>query len=289
MHLLIGTDGRNWLPYGRDFTGHFGFSGSWEENVDHAVRSLGQVSLLISPRRFRIRLRPEALTWSAFQQLTYMLLDDDRKPVVLDFEGGGSTPTELYADVENAIARLDDLRAMNPMASGPQLRASYMNESLSLKRFESGSWQGLRKAYRAWARRRGQLDRVSLRKLLDAPFDAPFLLASVGRDGWPSVATWPAHIELYSREQADRLIGRSFHELPLHSYALRSAQGYRHADRTERPQLELIEAVVQPERGGPVRIRYDRLLLPWRASDGTRYVANLTRQNWKRASACPTC
>ena len=242
-----------------------------------------------SPRRFRIRLRPEALTWGAFQQLTYILLDDDRKPVVLDFEGGGSMPTELYADVENAIARLDDVRAMNPMATGAQWRASYISEALSLKRFESGNWQGLRKAYRGWARRRGQLDRVSLRKLLDAPFDAPFLLARVGSDGWPSAATWPAHIELYSREEADRLIDRPFDEHPLRSYALRSAQGYRQAACTERPQLELIEAVIESERSGLVRMRYDRLLLPWRASDGTRYVANLTRQNWKRASACPIC
>ena len=289
MHLLIGTDGRHWLPYGRDFRGHFGFSGSWEENVDHAVRSLGQVSLLISPRRYRIRLRPEALTWGAFQQLTYMLLDDERKPVVLDFEGGGSMPTELYTDVESAIARLDDLRAMNPKAAGPHWRASFISEALSLKRLDSGNWQGLRKAHRSWVRRRGQLDRASLRTLLDAPFDAPILLARVGRDGRPAAATWPSYIDLYTREQADRLLGRPFDEHPLSSYTMRSAQGYRHADRTERPHLELIEAVIQPAQSGPVRLRYERLLLPWRASDGTRYIACLSRQNWKRASACPTC
>ncbi|MGB8840317.1 MAG: hypothetical protein WCC64_04535, partial [Aliidongia sp.] len=104
MQFLIGADGRRWLPYGRAFAGLSGFSGSWEENVDHAVRRLGQVSLHISPRRSRIRLRPETLTWGAFQQLVSVLLDDDKKPVILEIEGNLPVPAELFASPDDAIA-----------------------------------------------------------------------------------------------------------------------------------------------------------------------------------------
>jgi len=289
MQFLIGTDGRRWLPYGREFTGYFGFSGTWEENLEHAVRSLGQVSLHISPRRYRIRLRPEALTWGAFQQLISALLDDDGKPVVLDIEGAGGCPTEIYSKVDDAIARIDDLRAMNARSGGPRWRASFMAETLSLQRLKSEAWQGLRAAYRNWTRRRGQLDRTTLHGLLDAPLAAPLLLARVGRDGSPVAETWPDYIGLYTEAQMPKLIGRRFDEHPLSAYAQRAAQGYGEVDRDQAPRLELIEAVVRPEASEPVRLRYERLLLPWRAEDGARFVSSLSRQHWRRVSACPTC
>ena len=55
------------------------------------------------------------------------------------------------------------------------------------------------------------------------------------------------------------------------------------------PRLDLIEAVVRLESGQPVRMRYERLLLPWRAEDGTRFVGGLVRQIWQRESASPAC
>jgi hypothetical protein len=289
MQFLIGTDGRRWLPYGREFTGYFGFSGTWEENLDHAVRSLGQVSLHISPRRYRVRLRPEALTWGAFQQLISALLDDEGKPVVLDIEGAGICPTEIYGKVDDAIARIDDLRAMNLRSGGRQWRASFIADVLSLQRLKKEAWQGLRAAYRNWTRRHGLLDRATLRQLLDAPLSAPLLLARIEPDGAPVCETWPGYIGLYTEAQLPGLIGRRFDEHPLSAYATRAAKGYRETDRDQVPRLELIEAVVRPEESEPVRLRYERLLLPWRTQDGTRFVGSLSRQLWRRVSACPTC
>jgi hypothetical protein len=274
MQLLIGADGRRWLPHGRDFVGTYGSTGAWRDGLDRAVRSQGQVSLHISPRRYSIRLRPQALTWGAYQQLMSVLLDDEGKPVVLEMDG--ADPAELYGQVDDAIARIDDLRAMNPAAIGPRWRASFMSESLSLERLKEEGWGALPAAYRRWARRRGQLDRKSLKRLLDAPMDAPLLLARIGRDGSPIAETWPGDIDLYDTEDMPRVLGRRFEEHPLGSYAALAAEGYRAADRDAAARLELIEAVVRPASGGTIRLRYDRLLLPWRAEDGTRYVASLS-------------
>jgi|SRR5580658_10326237 hypothetical protein len=289
MQFLIGNDGRRWLPFGREFTGYFGFSGTWEETLDHAVRSLGQVSLHISPRRCRVRLRPEALTWGAFQQLISVLLDDERKPVVLEIVGAAASPTELYVRPDDAIARIDDLRAMNRRTGGPQWRASFIDEPLSLHRLKLDSAPGLRAAHRDWIRRRGRIDRATLRKLLDAPLSAPLLLARIGRDGRPVSETWPRHLAIYGEEQARKLIGRPFDEHPLHAYTMRATKGYRDTDRAQAPRLDLIEAVVRPEDSPTVRLRYERLLLPWRGEDGTRFVASLSHSIWRRASACPVC
>src|SRR5580658_9028801 len=261
MQFLIGNDGRRWLPFGREFTGYFGFSGTWEETLDHAVRSLGQVSLHISPRRCRVRLRPEALTWGAFQQLISVLLDDERKPVVLEIVGAAASPTELYVRPDDAIARIDDLRAMNRRTGGPQWRASFIDEPLSLHRLKLDSAPGLRAAHRDWIRRRGR----------------------------PVSETWPRHLAIYGEEQARKLIGRPFDEHPLHAYTMRATKGYRDTDRAQAPRLDLIEAVVRPEDSPTVRLRYERLLLPWRGEDGTRFVASLSHSIWRRASACPVC
>jgi hypothetical protein len=287
MQLLIGADGRRWLPHGRDFVGAYGSTGSWREGLDRAVRSQGQVSLHISPRRYRIRLQPQALTWGAFQQLMSVLLDDEGKPVVLEMDG--ADPAELYGQVDDALARIDDLRAMNPVAVGPQWRASFLSERLSLERLKAAGWGALQAAYRRWARRRGQLDRPSLKRLLDAPLEAPLLLARIGRDGSPIAETWPGYLDLYDAADLPRVLGRRFEEHPLGNYGALAAEGYRAADRESAARLELIEAVVRPASGGTIRLRYDRLLLPWRMEDGTRYVTSLSRQIWRRASACPIC
>jgi hypothetical protein len=287
MQLLIGADGRRVLPHGRDFVGAYGSVSAWRDGLDRAVRSQGHVSLHISPRRYSIRLRPEALTWGAFQQVMSVLLDDEGKPVVLEPEGAG--PAELYGKVDDAIARIDDLRAMNPAAAGPQWRASFFAEKLSLQRLKQEGWGALQAAYRRWSRRRGRLDRISLARLLDAPLDAPMLLARIGRDGSPIAETWPGYIGLYEPAEIPGLLGRRFQDLPLSAYSALAAEGYRVADREASPRLELIEAVVRPASGETVRLRYDRLLLPWRAEDGTRYVTGLSRNIWRRASACPIC
>jgi hypothetical protein len=260
--------------------------GSWQENLDHAVRSLGHVSLHISPRRFRVRLRPDGLSWGAYQQLISILLDDD-KPVVLDIEGVG--PTELYDKVDDAIARIDDLRAMNIRATGTRWRPSFISDPLSLERLKTAPSIGLRAAHRGWVRCRGMLNRAALRRLLDAPLSAPMLLARIDGDGRPSAETWPRYIALYAESQLPAVIGRPFDEHPLHTYSALAAHGYRETARDEAPRLELIEAVVRPGEHAPIRMRYERLLLPWRAEDGTRYVSGLSRQIWRRATACPVC
>ena len=289
MQFLIGIDGRWWLPFGREFTGYFGFSGSWEENLDHAVRRHGLVSLHISPRRIRIRLRPEALTWRAFQQLVSILLDDEGKPVVLDIEEPGACPAELYGRADDAIARIDDLRAMNTRTGGPQWRASFIEEHLSLRRLKTDPASGLRAAHNGWLRRRGRMDRVTLRKLLDAPLSASVVLARFGHDDRPIMETWPRRIGLYADEEALKLIGRPFDEHPLPGYTMQATKGYHDTDRAKVPRLDLIEAVVRPHNGETIRLRYERLLLPWQADDGTRFVICQSRPIWTRASACPTC
>jgi len=287
MQLLIGADGRRWHPYGREFVGAYGSLTAWRNGLDRAVRSHGQVSLHISPRRYSIRLQPEALTWGAFQQVMSVLFDDEGKPVVLDTAGAG--PAELYGKVEDAVARIDDLRAMNPAAAGPQWRASFLAEKLSLQRLKEEGWGALQAAYRRWSRRRGRLDRASLTRLLDAPLEAPMLLARIDRGGSPITLTWPDYIDLYDPAEIPSLIGKRFEELPLSTYSRLAGEGYCAADREAAPRLELIEAVVRPASGETVRLRYDRLLLPWRAEDGTRYVTSQARQIWRRASACPIC
>jgi hypothetical protein len=289
MQFLIGTDGQCWFPYGRDFTRRFGLDGSWEENIHGAVHSLGQVSLHISPRRYRIRLRPEALTWRAFQQLISVLLDDEKKPVVLDVESVEGFPTEIYADVDDAIARIDDLRAMNTGAIDRKWRSSFIGEPLALDRLKVEARAGLRSAYRSWARRRGELDRQTLRNLLDDPLSAPFLLIRFGRDGRGVTETWPGYITLYNETQLQKVVGQPFEEQPLRTFSVLAGRGFNDVARDGGPRLELIEAVNRTRDAEVIRMRYERLLLPWRGQDGTRYVSGLSRQIWRRVSACPTC
>ncbi|MEI9984908.1 MAG: hypothetical protein WDN69_17920 [Aliidongia sp.] len=178
---------------------------------------------------------------------------------------------------------------MNPRAAGPPWRASFLSETLSLQRLKAESWGGLLTAHRSWIRRRGVLDRASLRRLLDAPLAAPFVLARIGCDGSPIAETWPGYIDLYDKAEVPALIGKRFEEHPLPGFSMRTAEGFQAADRDGKPRLELMEAVVRPADGETVRLRYHRLLLPWRAEDGTHFVASLSRQIWRRASACPTC
>jgi hypothetical protein len=229
------------------------------------------------------------LTWGAFQQLVSVLLDDDKKPVILEIEGNPPVPAEIYASPDDAIARIDDLRAMNECSGGTQWRASFIEESLSLKRLAAEAGSDMAAAHRGWRRRRGRIDRTTLARLLDAPLSGSLLLARIGAGDRPILEAWPRRLGLYSDEALGKLIGRPFDEHPLHGYSVRATGGYREVHRSKAPRLDLIEAVIRPEGGRTMRLRYERLLLPWQAEDGTHFVGSLSRPIWHRASACPLC
>jgi hypothetical protein len=85
-----------------------------------------------------------------------------------------------------------------------------------------------------------------------------------------------AGLQLYSSGWASSAVGRHLHEQPDHAYGRWIAEACRAVDDGQVPRYELISARVAPDGRDPRPWRYERLMLPWRGSDGARLVVSVS-------------
>lgn len=85
-----------------------------------------------------------------------------------------------------------------------------------------------------------------------------------------------AGLQLYSSGWARSAVGRHLHDQPDHAYGRWIDDACRAVDDAQVPRYELISATVAPDGHDPRPWRYERLMLPWRATDGARLVVSVS-------------
>jgi hypothetical protein len=72
------------------------------------------------------------------------------------------------------------------------------------------------------------------------------------------------------------LIGKDIEMLPDRDYGGFAARSYYECVTDEEPRLETVSATMRRTNGQRLWSYYDRVLLPWRGGDGTRFVLGLS-------------
>ena len=237
-----------------------------EDGLDfavHVVRNLGFARLRYKQSSVRVGFCPAALTSDTVSAVVHAMIEAARSRHIL--EDAGPTPCPvILADVEDAAACFVHLAA----APGVFARPRYHVQPLSLQRLNHARLSPLRQALLAWRAAGGRADAPGSvwlakgRSLLARMGPGPALVAWIGR-GYTAV----------DEHWLDAAVGRRLDAHPDPAYGAAVAASFQAAAERGEPILELVDAEIASPGANPVRYRYERLLLPWRAAGTSPKVA----------------
>jgi hypothetical protein len=267
IHFLVGPDGRLWLPGSPDLMKHIGQPNHrLLPNADF-FKDLGFATFRLNRNHARLAVRRELLSRACVRQLTGLFIEFEPSRIVI--EQPSPAPVEIMSNVNDAIARLDELRRHN---AGEIQRPPFSFESLGLERLRHPKRQQLLRFYTRWKRAQGQMSMRELNDTLAHPITERAVVTRLARPDQPVIETWPRTIKLLKPCEIGNVIGRPMEDQPDRDYGAAMAVGYIAVNRDQRPKLELVETTTSLPDGGTRWARYERLLLPWRAGDHERLV-----------------
>jgi len=269
IHLLVGPDGRVWLPGSPDLIKHVGPPAHHLMTSPDLFKDLGFATFRLHHGNARLIVRRELLSRACVRQLTELFIEYEPSRIVIEHSASGSI--EILGNLNDAVARLDELRHHN---SGEDPRPHFLFESLGLERLRHPKRHQLLSFYMRWKRAQGQMSAQELSTLLRKPITEHALVTRFEHPERPVIATWPRSVRLFKPCEVIDLIGKPVEEQPNRAYGIAAAVGYIAVNREQRPKLELVETTLTLPDGRRRWARYERLLLPWRAGERERLVIN---------------
>jgi hypothetical protein len=73
---------------------------------------------------------------------------------------------------------------------------------------------------------------------------------------------------VYDKDWLSQAVGQRLEDQPDHFYARWAAEAYHDAASTEQPSVDAVDALIERPLRGKERLQYQRLILPYRQSDG---------------------
>jgi hypothetical protein len=265
MYLLIAADGAVWDVNGNAIRRHLGYDGGSAELAAFAVTNLGFACLTRRGQNLRLRLRADMFSPSLFEAVVTFMVRSEARRFAIEADSWGHPVHDLFDNIDDAVAHLDALRGARPHQTP---RKPFLVVDLDMERMRAPRRETLLVSYAKWRRRRGVLDRAELKKATARPLDGGSVLARIPKGDLVAPLTLPSYMRLYGAEAPSNYLGKPFHEHPFADYHSLTAEGYLGVWKDRAPRLELVESIIDAKEGGLWRIRYERLLLPWRLADG---------------------
>jgi hypothetical protein len=243
--------------------------------VAYAVRNLGYVLLRLRGRVIRAELRPALLKPAALIGVYYALLDLKPQQILLSRLLPEGTTHELFDDVAELAATLErDIEDEGVQRHRPH----YAVSQRSLQQLERSRYARFTPVVALWAALRGHLPNDLLAQLRGHGLQGRAALvrnpAGSGRLVYEHVGSCYSFVGNACLPLL--LIGQDMEQLPDPEYGDWAARSYHECLSDQEPRLETVSAVMRRTDGQRLWSYYDRVLLPWRTSDGTRFILGLS-------------
>lgn len=264
---VIDGEGEVWLEGSRSFRRRFGDPSPDFDLAGYAVRNFGCIHMRLQGDTARFRIQPGAISVKAFAQAVKMMVDEPCDRYI--FDGAMPAPhLEMVRNLNDAVARLEDF-----VEGVREHRDSIVaSELLSLERLRHPKRAMLRDLLTQWRRLHGRLPSDPLVPFRSAGVLGRAILARP-RPGGTKIRFFGPQLDVYDAGWPERAIGLDLEAQPDPTYGAWSAQGYQEVRLAARPRLELVDAVIREPAKPALRHRYERLLLPWQAADGSALVS----------------
>jgi hypothetical protein len=273
--MVIDDRGEIWPVGAPELRAHLPSADGDEDVAAYVVRHLGFVLLRQQGRRLRAAMRPPMIKPATLISLYYCIIDRRPEQIVLSRLEGEHGWHEVFDDFAEFAATVEHAVEDESLQ---RYRPLYASSSRPLCHLGRPRYSRFAPLLSLWQARHGRLPgdiaqevtRCKLQarsSLLRNPIGSGRLIFEHMGSGYSFFGD--ACLSLL-------LIGREFETLPDRGLAEWAATSYHECLADEKPRLQVVSAVVEQPRGGRYWSYYDRLLLPWRDSDGTGFLLSIS-------------
>jgi hypothetical protein len=280
--FLIDTNGDVAPAFDEQLTEKFGYPMPDFDLPSYAVRNLGAIDLDIEETHTVIRFRWLTVTSNALEACSRLLLDLSAHNIVIHCEAGEWTE-QHFATAEAAIAWLGE--SQSAMHGGRRASPHFVIQKQNLKSLANRPLNRLEEPedhfslfFKKWRISQGQFSSDVTDTFVRFGDIDRAVIASERTDGKIVFEHIGARLAVYSRTDEAwtfRLNGIPISEQFDREYGRHVEGVFRNALDRKEPQYDHIDAVIHDGRG-PMRFRYNRLLLPWVNGSNQRLLTSLS-------------
>lgn len=272
--ILIDESGETWPDNSCALAQHLGYRDPDFDLPAYTVRNLGFIHLRVQESGARVALRAGRFSLVTLTAALYTLLERRPERIVLATFSGDDWSYEMFTSLGSFAERTEDLAAGEPVAP----RRPWHAAEKDLAALSAPILTRLLPLVRLWKASRGRLSGE-----LDAVLVTAGLLnrAVVVRQ-LPSSRLVYEHFgsafKMMLPCESFLKIGRDIDDLPDRGYGRWVAEHYAEALVGRRLRLDGVRATMRTSDAATIRVRYDRLLMPWRGGGNDLFLLGVSIQ-----------
>jgi hypothetical protein len=271
--ILIDDRGEPWSDNSPELARRLGYREPDFDAPGYAVRNLGFIHVRLHEEGVRVSVRARSFTLLTLTALLYVLIDRRPRRIVLAVFSGEDWSYEMFTNLGSFVERAEDLAAGEPVAGRPRwLSAERKLEALRLPAFEK-----TRPLVSLWKMSRGMLgdDLIKALRACDLVHRA-VLVRQIAGTSRLVYEHFGSAIKAMEPCATLKLVGRDIDDIVDRDYGGWVAESYASVLRKRRLRLDSIRATLRTSADSTVKVRYDRLLMPWRRSGGDVFALGIS-------------
>jgi hypothetical protein len=264
--ILIDERGQSWPDNSAALARRLGYREPDFDAPAYSVRNLGFIHVRQHEEGVRVSLRSGTFSLLSLTATLYALIDRRPRRIVLAVFWGEDWSYEMFTSLGSFAERTEDLAAGEPIAGRPRwLAVEKKLDTLALPAFEK-----VQPVVALWKANRGRFgeDLYQVLRATDL-LQRAVLVRKLPRSSRLVYEHFGGGIKMMRPCETFTMIGRDAHDVPDKDYGGWVAENYGEALSGRRLRLDGVRATVGTSQAATLRVRYDRLLMPWRRGGGS--------------------
>jgi hypothetical protein len=271
--ILIDERGEAWPDNSAALARRLGYREPDFDAPAYTVRNLGFIHVRQHEEGVRVSLRSGTFSLLSLTATLYALIDRRPRRIVLAVFWGEDWSYEMFTSLGSFAERTEDLAGGEPIAGRPRwLAVEKKLDTLALPAFEK-----VQPVVALWKANRGRLGEDLYQALRASDLlQRAVLVRKLPRSSRLVYEHFGVGIRAMRPCETLRLVGRDIDDITDRDYGSWIGQTYSEALGRRRLQLTSVRAAVRTSEAATLRVRYDRLLMPWRKSGSDLFVLGIS-------------
>ena len=271
--ILIDDRGEPWSDNSPDLARKLGYREPDFDAAAYAVRNLGFIHVRQHGEGVRVSLRSGRFTLLSLTAALYVLIDRRPRRIVLAVFSGEDWSYEMFTNLGSFAERAEDLAAGEPIAGRPR----WLSVKKNLEALASPAFERTRPLVALWSETRGRLSEDLDHVLRGSNLiDRAVLVRHIAGTSRLVYEHFGSAIRAMRPCETLNLVGRDIDDIADRPYGGWVGESYAAVSKRRRLRLDSIRATLRTSEESTVKVRYDRLLMPWRRPGNDLFVLGIS-------------
>lgn len=231
--------------------------------ANYVIKNLGFVRFRLRPYGLVIAFSPKLTLPQTIVRAIYLLSDLPCQRIVL---------SSLDANWQNCLCgeRTEAIEKLLVVLNGRSAKAAapnYLRNRIDVSKMSRDS--PFARVLMFWSNQPAALKQEYVDSIVGGHLRGRYVVVAPKGDRKTLVVEqWGDRLGSYHPKWASRARGMRFQDQPDYRYGCAAADGYMAVLRQRQPILEQVDAIMSKPRSAELRIRYSRLIVPFRGPDG---------------------